>query len=184
MIKEATISYVAAYGLENVTTKKVATAMGISEGTIFNNFPSKKILLVECLYHIDNQIDAVFHDVPFHGINLAKNINHIWHAYFEYLVTHGDYARFYRQFRQSSYYDASVIAGQDKSFSFFTSLISKNVHRFGFNPDFYWTYIIETTLNFAIRVVDGTLPGTPKDVERIYGLICYGFIGNLKPFKE
>lgn len=184
MIKAATIAYVAAYGLENVTTKKVATAMGISEGTIFNNFPNKKVLLVECLYHIDNQIDAVFRNLPSFSPNLSKGIRNFWYVYFDYMVTHSDYAKFYRQFRQSSYYDETVVAGQDKSFSFFAKLISKNACYFGFNPHFYWTFIIETTLNFAIRVADGTLPGTPKDIERIYGLISYGFIGNLNPFNK
>ena len=49
-IIEATILYVANNGLENVTTKKVALDMGISEGTIFNNFASKKALLEACLF--------------------------------------------------------------------------------------------------------------------------------------
>ena len=41
-------------------------------------------------------------------------------------------------------------------------------------------FIIETTLNFAVRVANGTLSGTPEDVERIYGLISHGFLGSLK----
>lgn len=180
MIKEATINYVAAYGLENVTTKKVALSMGISEGTIFNNFPNKKALLAECLYYIDSQIDAALRAVEFSGINISKNIRHMWYAYFNYFVEHWTYAKFYRQFRQSSYYDSEVTTGQEQSFSFFSVFIRKNAALFGFNPDFYWTFLIETTLNFAVRVAEGSLPGTPKDIERIYRLITHGFIGNLK----
>ena len=184
MIQEATIDYVAAYGLENVTTKKVALAMGISEGTIFNNFPNKKTLLVECLYYIDTKIDDVLKSIPFQGINISKSIYNLWSTYFNYLVEHASYAKFYRQFRQSSYYKDEVIAGQDRSFSFFTRLIHQNVKYFGFNTDFYWVFIIETTLNFAVRVADGDLPGTQKDIERIYGLISHGFIGSLRIGKK
>lgn len=183
MLKEATIAYVAEYGLENVTTKKVALSIGISEGTIFNNFPNKKVLLCECFSYIDIQIDQALQSVSFRGLNISKKVKGLWYAYFKYLVEHSAYAKFYRQFRQSSYYDKDVIINQSNSFSFFSKFIKKNVQYFGFNPDFYWTFLIETTLNFAVRVADGDLPGTPKDIDRIYGLISHGFIGNLKLIK-
>lgn len=178
-IQEATITYVAEYGLENVTTKKVALSLGISEGTIFYHFPNKKALLTACLYYIDSQIDQALKTVPFRGLNISKNIRNMWYTYFSYLVTHSSYTKFYRQFRQSSYYSREVMAGQNQSFSFFVKVIQKNAQYFGFNPEFYWVFIIETTLTFAIRVADGDLPGTPKDIDRIYSLISHGFIGNL-----
>ena len=184
MIKESTIAYVAEYGLENLTTKKIALSMNISEGTIFNNFSNKKELLAECLYYIDHQIDQIFESIPFHGLNISKTIRELWFSYFDYLVTHGAYAKFYRQYRQSSYYTDEGIAGQDDSYSFFISIIQKNAHIFGFNPDIYWVFIIETTLNFAIRVADGQLPGDKKNVERFYGLLSHGFIGNMKIGKK
>lgn len=184
MIKEATIAYVAEYGLENLTTKKVALSMNISEGTIFNNFSNKKELLKECLYYIDIQIDQIFKNIPFHGLNISKTIRELWFSYFNYLVAHGSYAKFYLQYRQSSYYTDEVIAGQDQTYSFFVSFIHKNAHRFGFNPDIYWVFIIETTLNFAVRVVDGQLPGDPKSMNHFYGLLSHGFIGNMKIGKK
>lgn len=180
MIIDATIEYVANFGLENVTTKKVATSMGISEGTIFNNFANKKTLLIECLYFIDSRIDQTLKNVKFQGLSITKNIRGLWYDYFNFLAQHGSYAKFYRQFRQSSYYTEEVMAGQNQSFAFFTKYIKKNAHYFGFNPDFYWTFIIETTLNFAVRVSDGTLPGKAEDIDRIYGLISHGFIGSLE----
>lgn len=84
----------------------------------------------------------------------------MWFAYFYYFVEHWPYAKFYCQFRQSSYYDEEVMDGQGKSFSFFSKFLKQNAHRFGFCPDFYWVFIIETTLNFAVRVANGTLSGT------------------------
>ena len=73
-IIEATILYVANNGLENVTTKKVALDMGISEGTIFNNFASKKALLEACLFYIDRQVDAVLKGISFKEIHITKII--------------------------------------------------------------------------------------------------------------
>ncbi len=177
---EATISYVANYGLENVTTKKIATTIQISEGSIFNNFPNKKTLLVSCLYYIDSKIDEVLKVVPSHGLNIKKYATNMWYEYYGFLVSHRDYAKFYIQFRQSSYYNDETIAGQDQSFGFFASLIKKNIRRIGFNPDFFWTYIIESTLSFAVHVADGGLPGTPKDVDRMFNLIAYGVLGTIK----
>lgn len=184
MIKEATITYVAEYGLENVTAKKVALSMNISEGTIFNNFINKKELLAECLYYIDAQIDQIFKNISFHGLNISKTIHELWCSYFNYLVAHGSYAKFYLQYRQSSYYTAEVVEGQNQSYSFFVSFIQKNAHRFGFNPDIYWTFIIETTLNFAVRVVDGQLPGDPGSIDHFYNLLSHGFIDNMKIGKK
>lgn len=183
MIKEATIHYVATYGLENTTTKKVAMSMGISEGTIFHNFPSKAVLFSECLYYIDNQIDPLLKVSPGELLHPSHAIHDLWLRYFTFLIEHGHYAKYYRQYRQSSYYNADVIAGQYPSYSFFVKLIHQNSHFFKFNHDFYWVFIIETTLNFAVRIVDGDLPGTPEDIERIYGLISHGIIGNMS-FKK
>lgn len=180
IIIEATISYVAEYGLENVTTKKVALSLGISEGTIFNNFANKRALLTACLYYIDNRIDEALKHVSFHSLSLKKNLRQMWYAYFEYLTAHRAYAKFYFQFRQSSYYTQEVIDGQSRSFSFFTKFIKKNSSLFAFNPDLYWVFVIETTLNFAIRVADKTLPGTPEDIERIYSLLSNGFLGSIR----
>ena len=154
--------------------------MGISEGTILKNFKNKKALLHACLYYIDRQVDVVLKGVSFQEIHITKIISKMWYAYFYYFVEHWHYARYYCQFRQSSYYDEEVMKGQKKSFSFFSEFLRLNAHRFGFCPDYYWVFIIETTLNFAVRVANGTLSGTPEEVERIYGLISNGFLGSLK----
>lgn len=179
MIKEATILYVSEYGLENVTTKKVALSMGISEGSIFHNFPNKKALLTECLCHIDRQIDEVLKTVPINGLKITKTIRNLWFAYFDYLTRHKSYAKFYRQFRQSSYYTDEVKELQSQSFTFFSRFLKNHAKYFGFDPNFYWVFLLETTLNFAVHVADGELPGTPRDVERIYRLVSHGFLGSL-----
>lgn len=179
-IIEATILLVAQDGLENITTRKVAKQTGIAEGSIFNYFPTKKNLLVSSLYHIDREIDVALKNVAFQGLSVLKNVKAMWYAYFNYFISHGDCAKYYRQFRNSSYFDIKVMEGQGKSFSFFADLVFKNVSLLGINPEIFWTYTIETTLSFAVRVVDGQLPGTLEDIDKYFDFIAYGMTGMFK----
>lgn len=183
-IMEETIHLVSELGLENLATKKISVACGISEGSLFNYFANKNDLLVKCLYYVDTEIDQVLSEVPIHLLNLKKTIRSLWFAYFNYLIDHGDYAKFYRQFRHSSYYTDEVIKGQDKSFSFFTGFLKKVVPTLQINTDIFWVFVIETTLNFAVRVADGQLPRTDKDIEKYFSLITSGIGGVLKSQKD
>lgn len=183
-IIQKTIHISANLGLENLSTKKVSTACEISEGSLFNYFKNKNELLVQCLYSIDHDIDAVLSDVPINILEIKKTIRNLWFSYFNYLIQHGDNAKFYRQFRHSSYYTDEVIKGQDKSFSFFTGFLAKVLPSFQINTDIFWVYVIETTLNFAVRVVDGQLPSSDKDIEKYFSLIVNGINGFLKGSKN
>lgn len=182
-ILNATIQLVGDIGLENVTTKKVAAHCGISEGSVFNYYQSKKNLLTQCLYHIDQQIDNVLQQVPISPAELMPSVQGLWFTYFEYLVSHGDYAKYYRAFRHSSYYTEEVVAGQDQSFTYFSKLLRSNVPMLPFNINIMWVYIIETTLNFAIRIADGTLPYGENESENgiYFKLLMTGVTGILTP---
>ncbi len=183
LILEAAIDYVADNGLENVSTRKVAALAGISEGSIFNNYATKAELLSACLFRIDAEIDAVLKTAPINLLRLRSSVKNLWYAYFNYLITHRSNTKFYLQFRQSSYYDESVIRGQDKSFSYFAALSSSNSGLFGVNSDIFWVYVIETTLNFAVRVVDGALPSDEESIEKYYNLIIKGISAYFKFIK-
>ena len=183
LILENTIDYVANYGLENVTTKKVANEMNISEGTILYHYKNKKTLLRECLYYVDNKIDKSLKKVPFFGFDFYKGVKEIWFNYFNYLVSHGNYTKFYCSFRQSSYYDEETMKGQNKSFNFFTTLLSKVLKYTGIKDEIIWIYIIETTLNFAIRVADDKIENNEENAEKIFSMIFYGISGIIKKYK-
>lgn len=183
-IIEATIHLVAENGLENLSTRKVAARCGISDGCLFNYFENKNKLLTECLYHIDNEIDKELSSVSFSLLSVKKSVRKLWFAYFDFLLTHGDYAKFYRSFRHSSYYTYDVVKGQDKSFTFFVRLISKASEIINVNLDIFWVYIIETTLNFAIRAADKQLPYSERDKEKYFALLANGIGGVFRDAKD
>lgn len=181
MIQEATINLVAENGLENFTTKKAASQIGISEGSIFNNYPNKTSLLVDCLYSIDSEIDEALKSVPFHLTSFTSYVHDLWYTYYHFLVKNGNKTKFYRQFRHSSYYTKEVIAGQDKSFHFFSDFLRNNESAFSIKSDIFWVFVIETTLNFAIRVVDHEIEENDKSTDAMYDLIIHGISGIYRP---
>lgn len=183
-IFEATISMTTKLGLEHVTTKKVAVEMGISEGAIFYYFSNKKELLIESMYYIDRQIDAVLRTVPFHGIRLMPNVKRLWTAYFVFFLDHPTYPKFYRDIRWSSYFDRTAMAGQVQSFPFFAKFAKRCAALMGLNLELFWIFLIETTLNFAVRICAGEIERTDSNIDRIFRLMSYGLHGVVKKYNE
>lgn len=62
-IVDAAISLCAEIGLENMTTRKLADYIGISEGSIFNNFASKPELMCACGDNICELLTKSLRDV-------------------------------------------------------------------------------------------------------------------------
>ena len=176
-IIDATILIVALDGIENVTMRKISSECGISVGSMFNYFENKENLLVESLYHIDNQINDEMVAVTIDDNNVRKGIRKLWYRYFNFLIAHPDYVKYYRAIRHSAYFTEEVVAGQDKSLSFFLSFIKRYSNEFKEDAQTFWVYVVEITLSFAVRVVDGHLPGTDADIERYFHLIAYGMEG-------
>lgn len=183
LILENTIKYVADHGLENVTTKKVALSMNISEGTVLYHFKNKKILLSECLYYIDNQVDSIFRGIPFFSFSLFKGVQKLWYEYFMYFIEHGDYAKFYSMYRTSSYYNEEVMKEQEKSFNFFVKITKKIMPKLGMNSDIFWPYVIEITLSFAAKIADNKIENTNENIEEIFNIIFFGMNGIIKNHK-
>lgn len=180
MICETAISLAAESGLENFTTKKVALRMGISEGTIFNNYPNKGALLTDCLYSIDREIDEVLKGVHFRLTAFSSYVHDLWYAYFRYLIANRDKAKFYLYFRHSAYYTAEVIKGQEQSFAFFSWFLKHHVSFFKVKPDIFWVFIIETTMNFAVKGSEGDIEVSDTDIDSIYNLLMHGITGIFK----
>ena len=176
-ILKATIAYSAEHGLENVSAMKIARSIGISDATIFNNFGSMASLFAECLYYIDRKIDACLASTPLTSPEMSHVSHELWLSYFNYLVDNNRDAKFYRQMRHSSYYSDDVISHELQTYEFFSDFVGKNTHLIEANQYTMWTYIIENTLNFAIRVADGRFKSDSDSVDSYYRLVFFGLNG-------
>ena len=183
-ILEITIAQTAREGLENLSTRRIAKECGISEGSIFHYFHSKPELLAACFYHVDRQVDAQLKQVDVKLFSLRRNIRELWFLYFGYFASHGDHAKFYSQFRHSSFYTRDVMRGQTESFAFFNHFVELNKSAILIRSEVFWEFVIDTTLNLAVNVADGKFPDSPKDRERYFTLIAKGMGGVLSPGKS
>ena len=173
---EAAIFYAADFGLENVSTKKIAETIPISEGSIFHNFPNKKALLVHCLHYIDSILNEALGSVPSCGTSLYQYMTALWYTYFKFLVSHRNYNKFYLQFCRSSYYKEETRTAPHASYPFFQKIIQNNMRLLGLDPDLIWQYLIDTSRCFALQIADGTLPDTPETYDIVFNLLTHGIL--------
>lgn len=183
-IMEAAILLTTEIGLENITTKKIAASIGISEGSVFYYFKSKKELLTRCLYYINVQIDMVLKAIPIKSLNLMKNIKKLWTGYFLFFIDHPGYAKFYRDFRYSAYFTEETLHEQAVSFPFFSKFAQNYAKLLGLNIRLFWIFVIENTLCFAVNMSENTIQRTDDNIERIFRLISYGMYGVVKKYRE
>ena len=130
----------------------------------FHYFHSKPELLAACFYHVDRQVDAQLKQVDIKLFSLRRNIRELWFLYFGYFASHGDHAKFYSQFRHSSFYTRDVMRGQTESFAFFNHFVELNKSAILIRSEVFWEFVIDTTLNLAVNVADGKFPDSPKAV--------------------
>ena len=74
--------------------------------------------------------------------------------------------------------------GQTASFAFFNQFVELNKSAILIRSEVFWEFVIDTTLNLAVNVADGTFPDSPKDRERYFTLIAKGMGGALSPGKS
>lgn len=173
----ATIDYAAAHGLEHVSAMKIARSIGISDATIFNDFGTMSALFTECLYYIDRAIDRSLAATRLSSPDMTSVTHELWRCYFDYLVKNSGEAKFYRQLRHSSYYTEGVIAGEFSAYPFFSRFIENNTHVIDAGRNTVWSFIIENTLNFAIRVADGQFSGDEASIISYRSLVFFGLSG-------
>lgn len=174
MITEATIKIVAKEGLENFSAKKTATKLGISEGTIYNNFPNKKAVLAGCMYSIDHELDALLQAVP-RPESFKEYTKYLWAAYFDYFMENPNKALFYHQFRNSNYYDEEVFLGQQKAFTFVSPFLFDLMEHIKVNdPMMFWVHFVACTLNFVCYYIRSNKVPSKDEIQTIMQLIYEG----------
>jgi Transcriptional regulator len=182
-IIEAAISAVRETGLENLTTRQIAKLAETSPGNMYTFFSSKEELLEQCFYKVEREIAALFgHISPSSDEMLrdpAEAVRRLWYTYFGYLLQSPDRAVFYFRFRTSAAFPAFRQRRDRSFFDDLTPLLMRLDERYRIfaqmDADLLWMYVLDTTLMYANRIIEGSLPDTPATANSIYRLLMRGF---------
>ena len=165
-------------GISAVTTQSVAKHCNIAEGTIFYHFGNFKELLIETFMFIDGKKAATLSrlnpDFP-PDADLRNEYRTVWQFYFDFWLERPLEAKFYSEFFHSSLYDYKVHTVKDESYLVFKKLVEcqklldEAYQKIGYLN--IWQYIINTTIDFAIKMSDGRLNKTDEVKIYIFELI-------------
>ena len=183
---DSTIAMVAKVGMENLRTKQIAEAVGLSEASMFRYFGSKEEILREAFFVVDKRVSALLsgsrHIDELKTESIIDVAYKIWLDVYHYLLEHRDETLFLIRYRYSAYYTDEVRSQRQAYSGAFDYAYDLLEAQFG-TPDatyrgFAINYIFELTLCFAEKIVTGRVKES-KDLEsRLWGSIK-GALGSL-----
>ncbi len=172
-IIEAAIRVGAAEGIENLSTRKIASECGISDGYLFNYFENKSDLLIRSFLYIHCKLNDALAEIPALTMPLRKGVRSLWIACFDFLVTNPDYACYLRSFRCSSLYTDETRENQKQHIASLVEYIEKSGCS-GLKNDVVWLFMFETAVNFAVEVSENRIGGSEKDRELYFSFVTNG----------
>ena len=180
-----TIKIGAADGVgKHLSTKKIAAACHISEGTVFLHFKNKPELLYNAFLSIDQKIAVALKDCQFNPMDFDGSIRRLWDTYMSYLLSHPEESRYYLLYRNSQYYMPYTHHTQDHYYMDFLNTVNKIIDSTAFYGKFdysvLWVTIIENSLRFAGLISGGVVKDTPENRDFIYNIIFSYILQSLK----
>ncbi len=191
LMMDAAVKIVAEYGLEGFTTKKWASTAGVAEGSLYYHFKSKNDLLDATFSQIDQEIIDVFFQVrsEYPVIRDLDGVKEIvtaaWKRFYEYLMQHPGRTVFYFRYRTSPRYNQTVQKQQFERYQKIPEALTdiKSVIRDQQQADWkiVWTYVMDSTVTFAFRILTGGLEYTEANIQQMARLFTTGIYGMLYP---
>lgn len=178
---DATIHKVAELGLENLRTRLIASEVDMSEASMFLYFGNKEGILRETFLEVDRRFFNVFLK-SFRLSNQIENMapsaesfHWVWREIYRYLISKPDETLFAIRYRYSSYYTPEVRAQQQVYNSSLGQLYPMIDTQSGemnhYFVDFFLNYVLELTLSFAEKIINGYLADTPETEEFLWKTI-------------
>lgn len=184
-----TMKVVSEIGLENVTTKKIAAVAKTSEATIFRLFESKDKLLLQTFAYAESELFREFLSALPAFREESLDYESQCHVFFarcwKYLLENPDQNQFYLRFYHSTYY---VQFAKKQSEVGQPSLINRMQRRLpnlpgNENTKILLIQMLDSVLNFAIRVTTGDLSNTDETAESVFRL-QFNLLGSYKKTAE
>jgi AcrR family transcriptional regulator len=189
LMMNAAIKIVAERGFEGFTTKRWAATAGVAEGSLYYHFKSKNDLLDQTFFYIDEEIADLYSDVTdvYKDMKSPKELSVYlidgWKRYYNYLVSNPERTLFYYRYLTSPRYNEKVQKNQFAYFASFQKWVKGNEAlndiRKKVNWNVLWTYIVETTVSFAFRIVTGGIENTEENAKQMVMLSMHGLFGIL-----
>lgn len=189
LMMNAAIKIVAERGFEGFTTKRWAATAGVAEGSLYYHFKSKNDLLEQTFYYIDQEVAGLYSDVTdvHKKIDSPKVLSDYlidgWKRYYDYLVGNPDKTLFYYRYLTSPRYTEKIQKAQFSYFASFQKRMNQNEALKAVservNWSVLWTYVVETTVSFAFRVVTGGIENTKENAHQMLKLSMKGLLGIL-----
>ncbi len=186
-LMDATMEIVAEIGFAAFSMKKVTNRIGVAEGLIYKHFYTKDNLFYCCFELVHKQIAALFNNISFpcaeelNSETITLYAKQLWMKYFSFLVENKHRTIYYFDYRDSPYiseimkHDAEAGNTYFKNFLHIFYAFDGVLHIYDkINPDYLWTYILDTSGLFAKRIIRGELPDGAESYETIYKLIFNG----------
>jgi AcrR family transcriptional regulator len=182
------------FGIAFLTTKIISSVCGVSEGSFYRHFESKDDLLLKAYNSIDKEIAEVLQKIELPKVKstflipkktIAKVVKEkLWDPYFSYFLNNPRKALFYIQYSEmyGDNVDQWIKDGQtvkDYYSGFFSSMnyldsiggIFKKI-----NAQVYYTYILDTTMNFAKKIIQGKIEDTKENRQAIFNIMFNGLM--------
>lgn len=181
-IIRAAIEIGAQEGVSAVTTRKIAKSCSIAEGTIFFHFGTIKDLLSNAFMKIDKAkaeaLSGIGRELFDHPDERMVTFE-IWRTYLEFWLGRPLETKYYASFFRSALYDYKVhTATEEDGLSTYIKyrelMEGRRILDSAYQIIGYvniWQHIINTTINFAIKISDGEIEQSEDVKEFIFELI-------------
>lgn len=186
---EATIELISEEGLASFSMKKAVLRAKTSETLIYQHFETKENLFYHCFKKVNKEIEAVMTSFQWPVVSdkeeMLEIIHKNWLKYFQFLIKNDYRTLFYLMYRNSSYIHQVDVEEKEKAYSFFNEFsqvyqaMDQNFH-IGARVEMkcFWTYLMDLSASFAIRIIRGDLPDDQATYDSIWNML-YGSISGL-----
>ncbi len=177
----STIAVIARDGLENATTKAIATEANINEAYIYRIFEDKESMLHEAFVYLDNELVArMLVHMPLmytKGWDFETRCRALFCAMWGFIIDNRDECLFFLRYYYSSYFRKHSFDDHRARYERVIELITP-AFRPRANVWMLLNHMLNVMLDFAVKIYDGVLENSDDTAQHIF-LVIYA---SIKPY--
>ncbi|MCT4613212.1 MAG: TetR/AcrR family transcriptional regulator [Clostridia bacterium] len=167
------------YGFHGTPTSKIAKEAGVSNGSLFNYFPTKVELINTLYLEIKTDLSAYIKKNYNEELDFKEKIKQVWVGLVLWGIENPDKFKFKESFSHSTYIDAMMLEKIEETFKF-----AYEVFLEGFNENYFidadkrliseWIYNSSKTCIKYVTQNDLKGPNKEKAIEDSYKILING----------